>query len=93
MEEVAEQAGFDLPPLVGESQLDMEGSWSKVQPLCSSSDCSTWDVPADSLQSQTPHHPSAISFFRVHTILHDILGFDTIITRYLRYFSFGKIYA
>ena len=29
-------------------------------------------------------------FFRVHTILHDILGFDTIITRYLRYFRFGK---
>ena len=38
-------------------------------------------------------HPSAISFFRVHTILHNILGFDTIITRYLRYFSFGKICA
>ena len=36
-------------------------------------------------------HPCAISFFRVHTILHNILGFDTIITRYLRYFSFGKI--
>ena len=38
-------------------------------------------------------HPSAISFFRVHTILHDILGFYTIydiITRYLQYFRFGK---
>ena len=31
-------------------------------------------------------HPSAISFFWIHTILHDILGFDTIITRYQRYF-------
>ena len=29
-------------------------------------------------------------FFRVYTILHDILGFDTIITRY---FPFGKICA
>ena len=29
-------------------------------------------------------------FFRVHTILHDILGFDTIITQYLPYFRFGK---
>ena len=37
-----------------------------------------------------PNHPSAISFFRVHTILHDILGFETIITQYLRYFPFGK---
>ena len=35
-------------------------------------------------------HPSAISFFRVHTILHDILGFDTIITRYTRYFKSVK---
>ena len=38
-----------------------------------------------------PHHdhhdqPSAISFLWIHTILHDILGFDTIITRYQRYF-------
>jgi hypothetical protein len=31
-------------------------------------------------------HPSAISFLWIHTILHDILGFDTIITRYQRYF-------
>ena len=38
-------------------------------------------------------HPSAISFFRIHTILHDILGFDTIITRYYTIFSFGKICA
>ena len=28
------------------------------------------------------NHPSAISFFGIHTILHDILPFDTIITRY-----------
>ena len=35
-------------------------------------------------------HPSAISFFRIHTILHDILGFDTIITRYTRYFKSVK---
>ena len=35
-------------------------------------------------------HPSAISFFRVHTTLHDILGFDTIITRYTRYFKSVK---
>ena len=27
-------------------------------------------------------HPSAISFFGIHTILHNILQFDTIITRY-----------
>ena len=33
-----------------------------------------------------PEHPCAISFFRVHTILHDILGFDTIITRYCTIF-------
>jgi len=32
-------------------------------------------------------HPSAISFFWVHTILHDIYGLDTIITRYSRYFT------
>ena len=38
-------------------------------------------------------HPCAISFFRIHTILHDILGFDTIITRYYTIFSFGKICA
>ena len=31
-------------------------------------------------------HPCAISFFRVHTILHDILGFDMIITRYYSIF-------
>ena len=31
-----------------------------------------------------PEHPSAIYFFRVHTIPHDIQGIDTIITRYLR---------
>ena len=31
------------------------------------------------------NHPSAISFFWIHTILHDILGFDTIITRYQQY--------
>ena len=34
-------------------------------------------------------HPWAI-FFWGSQILHDILGFDTIITRYLRYFRFGK---
>ena len=38
----------------------------------------------------SPNHPWAISFFWVHTILNDILGFDTIITRYLQYFWFGK---
>ena len=32
------------------------------------------------------NHPSAIFFLKVHTILHDIWVFDTIITRYLRYF-------
>ena len=29
-------------------------------------------------------------FFRVHTIFLDTLGFDTIITQYLRYFRFSK---
>ena len=38
-------------------------------------------------------HHWAIFCLRVNTILHDILGFDTIITRYLRYFPFGKICA
>ena len=30
----------------------------------------------------TRDHPSAISFLWIHMILHDILGFDTIITQY-----------
>ena len=43
----------------------------------------------DHLEARTAYrhnHPSAISFLWIHTILHDILGFDTIITRYQRYF-------
>ena len=44
----------------------------------------------DPFESGPSDHPSAISFFRVHTILHDILGFDTIITRYTRYFKSVK---
>ena len=31
-------------------------------------------------------HPWAILIFLIHTILHDILGFDTIITRYYTIF-------
>ena len=38
------------------------------------------------------YHPSAIFFFGVHTILHDILGIDTIITRYLRYFTSANMF-
>ena len=40
----------------------------------------------------TPDHPSAIFFLGVHTILHDILGIDTIITRYLRYFTSANMF-
>ena len=36
----------------------------------------------DSIHPGRREHPSAISFFWIHTILHDILQFDTIITRY-----------
>ena len=37
-------------------------------------------------RSFSHYHPSAISFFWIHRILHDILRFVTIITRYWRYF-------
>ena len=36
-------------------------------------------------------HPWAIFFFKVHTILHDIWGFNTIITRYSRYFTSANL--
>ena len=42
-----------------------------------------YDYDNDAGEDRLAHdHPSAISFFWIHTILHDILRFDTIITRY-----------
>ena len=47
--------------------------------------CCSWWTPSGKYLFLCHDHPSAISFFWIHTILHDILGFDTIITRYQQY--------
>ena len=46
--------------------------------------------PFPTLFPTTPERYFFGGFTRYYTILHNILGFDTIITQYLRYFRFGK---
>ena len=49
----------------------------------------TWSIGSGEAEYEF-RPPMSDIFFWVHTILHDILGFDTIITQYLPYFRFGK---
>ena len=63
--------------------LDPTSSWRHFRPL----DFVFWALQIyKDLIEYSPVHLSAISFFWIHTILHDISWFDTIITWYLQYF-------
>ena len=70
----------------GDSNSDL---YATVDEMPNNNNCMVAGLgPAISLVPDSSHHPyaqvhpSAISFFWIHMILHDILQFDTIITRY-----------
>ena len=65
------------------------GRWCGAQTVAAFP-CQGWEIWRAILWFMISGAPLSDIFFWVHTILHNILGFDTIITQYLPYFRFGK---